>query len=832
MKSQPRAGFVRLSALTLALAAGTAFPAFAAHSGATSIGADSSGSLDNASGLDNKGAAGGDVGAILTDTLDFRTGPIDTRKELNLLAANDPFTVDKYYILQIDGPLTAIRQSQLEAAGVKLGQYLPNYAYVTKLERSSPAALRDLGFVSWVGTMKADWKLDPQLGLRPLTSQERLSDRAAGRALVSIVLHENASALDAVDEVNAVGGQVTDLEVVESDTYIEALIPLASAPQIASVESVMFIEEATEIVQRNDSNRWIAQSNVSPQTPVWNAGIQGQGQVAGHIDGPPAESHCMFDDSVAMGPTHRKIIAMRGGAGSDSHGTHTAGTLAGDNASYGVYTTNDGLAFRAKLSCTNLSIVTTAALETNLNAAYTDGARCHTNSWGDDGTTAYTSHCRQIDNHSFVKEDSLVLFAVTNTSTLKTPENAKNCVAVGASGDNPSQGNFCSGGTGPTNDGRRKPEAFLPGCNTTSANSSTSCGTTTMTGTSMACPAVTGAAVLVRQYFTDGYYPTGAAVLANAFIPSSALIKATLLNSCVDMSGISGYPSNQEGWGRVLLDNALYFPGNTSKLLTYDVRNATGFTTGQSTTYTFSVNTDNAPLKITLVWTEPAAAVNANPAYINDLNLTVTDPLSNTYRGNVFTSGQSATGGSADTKNNVEMVLRSSPVPGQYSVTVTGAAVNSATKQGYALVITGDVSSCTAPTINTPPANQTVNVYAPASFTVSASGTSLAYQWKKDDVIIPGANGDTYTIPSATLSDEGGYSVTVSNSCGTQTTAAASLNVTCLADFDNSGFVDIEDYDAFVAAFEAGDPSADIDNSGFVDVEDFSMYVPLFEAGC
>ncbi|MCK6476330.1 MAG: hypothetical protein L6Q35_05820 [Phycisphaerales bacterium] len=54
----------------------------------------------------------------------------------------------------------------------------------------------------------------------------------------------------------------------------------------------------------------------------------------------------------------------------------------------------------------------------------------------------------------------------------------------------------------------------------------------------------------------------------------------------------------------------------------------------------------------------------------------------------------------------------------------------------------------------------------------------------------------------------------------------------CPADFDGSGFVDIEDYDAFVVAFEAGDDTADFDGSGFVDVEDFTAFVLAFEAGC
>jgi hypothetical protein len=54
----------------------------------------------------------------------------------------------------------------------------------------------------------------------------------------------------------------------------------------------------------------------------------------------------------------------------------------------------------------------------------------------------------------------------------------------------------------------------------------------------------------------------------------------------------------------------------------------------------------------------------------------------------------------------------------------------------------------------------------------------------------------------------------------------------CRSDFDLTGFVDTDDFDAFVEAFEAGHPSADVDMSGFVDTEDFDTFVHYFELGC
>ncbi len=56
--------------------------------------------------------------------------------------------------------------------------------------------------------------------------------------------------------------------------------------------------------------------------------------------------------------------------------------------------------------------------------------------------------------------------------------------------------------------------------------------------------------------------------------------------------------------------------------------------------------------------------------------------------------------------------------------------------------------------------------------------------------------------------------------------------ISCPADFDNSGFVDTDDFTAFVVAFEAGTDNADFDGSGFVDTDDYDAFVGAFEAGC
>ena len=52
----------------------------------------------------------------------------------------------------------------------------------------------------------------------------------------------------------------------------------------------------------------------------------------------------------------------------------------------------------------------------------------------------------------------------------------------------------------------------------------------------MSTPVVAGAVALVRQYFVEGWYPTGVAVAANAYTPSGPLLKAVMLGEIAILS--------------------------------------------------------------------------------------------------------------------------------------------------------------------------------------------------------------------------------------------------------------------------------------------------------
>lgn len=84
---------------------------------------------------------------------------------------------------------------------------------------------------------------------------------------------------------------------------------------------------------------------------------------------------------------------------------------------------------------------------------------------------------------------------------------------------------------------------------------------------------------------------------------------------------------------------------------------------------------------------------------------------------------------------------------------------------------------CIAPAITTQPAAQAACIGGNASFTVTATGTGLTYQWRKGGVNIAGATNATYTITGVAAGDAANYDVVISNGCGTATSNAVALSL-------------------------------------------------------
>ena len=107
-----------------------------------------------------------------------------------------------------------------------------------------------------------------------------------------------------------------------------------------------------------------------------------------------------------------------------------------------------------------------------------------------------------------------------------------------------------------------------------------------------------------------------------------------------------------------------------------------------------------------------------------------------------------------------------------YSLTNVTDANCSAAGSGNAIVT---VNSATA--ITTQPVSLTRNAGQSASFSVTATGTGLSYQWRKNGSNLSGAMASSYTIASVTAADAGNYDVVVTGTCGSVTSNVAVLTV-------------------------------------------------------
>jgi len=602
------------------------------------------------------------------------------------------------YLIQFDRSLSEADREAVGRAGGDLLVYIPNNAWIMRADAANYDVIKNLGFVRWVGLYESQYKVSNEIGSRPFKGLDRVFEQASGRYQLAISLLDGVSYQAAATAAESLGMEILEINADGRSAMILARGNRNQVSSLAEHPDILFIDEASEATPRNDLTRWVIQSNVSNSQPIWDQGLHGEGQIGGLIDGRMYISHDQFRDPVnnTPGPNHRKVLAYlsSNGQGSDSHGTHTAGTFVGDRIPINGQTFRNGMAYAAKLAFRNLGDISSSNLLTRFNEMYGYGARVYSNSWGDDGTRNYTSWSRAIDEFSWNNEEVCVAFAVSNGSQATTPENGKSCLAVGATQQANSQQNHGSGGTGPTLDGRRKPEIYSPGVNIWSALAGTASSWTQMTGTSMACPSISGMSLLVRQYYSEGWLETGKKNVAKGFTPSGALIRSTILNGGVDMTGVSGYPSNREGWGRLLLNNALFFAGETARLLAYDRRNANGMTAGQEDVYYVVVRNASVPLKIVMSFTDYPGTVNASNPVVNDMDLTVVGPTGTTWIGNDFntSTGESKTGGAVDAKNSTEVVLLKVPAKGIYRIKVKCQTLNNGTKQGYAMTVSGGVN--------------------------------------------------------------------------------------------------------------------------------------------
>jgi subtilase family protein/flagellar hook capping protein FlgD len=630
-------------------------------------------------------------------------------------------------------------RAAIQSAGGRVVSAIADHTFLTRLPAS--ASLEVGGPIGWVGGFEPAYKLSRALArtTEPLVTVEAL-------------VFADADLEATAQRARALGGEVLLTSDNGTNKQLRARLPGAALGALARIEAIAWIEPFVDTLPANDRVQWVVQTGVNGDRKLWDMGIHGEGQFVCITDSGIDMSHEMFNDPATPittwsdPPGHRRLIAYEMGSlnpnvtfgdhnGADWHGTHVASTVAGSDAGIGT-SPYDGVAPGAKIWFEDLSgptLINSMDPFPDLNDLFQpswDGNGSGTphiacNAWGQPTDGAYTLDAREVDQFMWAHQDYLIFFANGDqgpSGRVGSPASAKNCVSVGATGNGTSENLFYAPSSpGPTDDGRRKPTLVAPGDGVMSAGQGPA-NYSAASGTSMATAAAVGAATLIRQYCTDGWYPTRTHVPANALYPSSALLKAMLIAS-TDRS-LTGHtaPDDQIGNGRVDAANVCFFAGDPRRAQLVD--ELTGLGRGQALEYTVTVQNGVKPMRVVLCWIDYPGDPSSAVQLVNDLDLTVRRG-SEIYQGNVFAGGTSVTGGSADHINVEETVVLPAPGPGVWTVRVEAPSVAFG-PQPFAVCVTVDDSPASG--VEPPP----------LAFSLALTGPNPA----------PGSAGYSFALPA------------------------------------------------------------------------------------
>ena len=647
-------------------------------------------------------------------------------------------------LVQFDGPIKQEWLESLAAAGVQPLQYIAPFSYVVWADGAALAQARQRsGAVRWSGDFLAKYKTaNVNDGLRRGEQQWRA------------MLYRGAGIADAALRASGVSvgrRRVIDrqFEIVELDgANAQALEQLAQMPGLYALDPV-----PRDGGKRAELANQITANNLGPTSlPVpgylaWlgSAGVTGNGVKIANVDGGIFDTH---PDLVGrMLPCTGDTC---GGAATDDHGTHTAGIMAGDGSSG----SNDANGFRRGLGMApgaklveqvyDPTFTEAGGMLKLMRQSHDNGADLSGNSWGPGASPrGYDADTRQVDvgtrdTKPDIAGDQPLTYVLSimngygGTSSQGSPDEAKNVITVGSTKAQTNTGAAIpqfndlsdNSGHGPALDGRRIPHMVAPGCSVDSPVSATGYGF--KCGTSMASPQVSGLSALFIEKYRNAH--AGAS-------PSTALIKAALIAASMDLNGnfdadgvaLGHRPDSRQGWGRVRAD---WLISPATPVLYYDQNTRVFDNTGENWTLSVAPADPARPVQIVLAYTDaPGHGLGGTtPAWNNDLDLSV-GVGSSLYLGNVFgADGNSATGGTADNRNNVESVVLTPAAlaGGAMEVRVAATNINSdalpnsgdSTDQDFALVCINCVSQPDY-ALNIPDSTQEV-------CTTSATTTSYA----------------------------------------------------------------------------------------------------------
>ncbi|MFL6247541.1 MAG: S8 family serine peptidase [Thermoanaerobaculia bacterium] len=681
------------------------------------------------------------------------------------LKEHDTGVEARYYLVQFRGPIRDEWIASLQSSGAEAIQYVPQNAMIVHATPSQIARAARGPEVRWSDLLHPAYKLSKDLSWMLGAPLQRVQqDRQRYR--VAIFSNENLDVATA--QIASRGGHIENIDAHPNLYFRLALIDFDTArlDELASLREVARIETWYPAVPEDERSNQIIAGNFSGTTVpsagyatfLTARGVNGTGIAVGVVDDGVDTAEMHLTGRVTDNATIRRGAA----AGADGHGHHDAAIIAGQCAhnDAGGFNMGGGIAPQAHII--NIPFLRSGYTGSDLRAqadivetvaANGQPGTISSNSWGAGLTPSYGSLEALMDtlvhdasSTTAGQQPLAMIFSAGNSgpgaSTITSPKAAKNILVVGATENyRPAQSGGSACGTinadnidevgcfssrGPAEDGRIRPDVVAPGTWIASALAGPNplwgnidANHRYSTGTSQAAPHVAGATALIQQWWKASHAGQ---------LPAPALSKALIINGAVDPTAdAAGFvPNNSEGWGRVNLTKVV-----ASGIATiYNNQENVLTTVGQTYSVGGTISSAAQPFRVTLVWSDAPGAAGANPALVNNLDLEVT-VAGNTFKGNIFTNGQSTAGGASDTINNVEAVYLPAGVTGNFVVTIRASALGGdgaqgtgdSTDQHFALVIFNG-NTCASPLPPSPAAVTNGNNRIDVSWSAVSGATS------------------------------------------------------------------------------------------------------------
>ncbi len=591
----------------------------------------------------------------------FITGNNIERQTFKKENINAALFNNKYYVLvQFNKlPSVAIRQ-KLGAAGIELHTYLPDRAFLCSINSNFDfSRAKNFDIIS-INTLPTFYKINDEV-----IAYKASANKTQAQA-IALTYFENLDKATVTAALKKAGAFILKQKSLADGMvlieYNKAVIDsVAALPFIISMEMQLLQDQLL-----NDTSR--AAHAVTGLNAQAGKNLNGKGVTIGVGDDADISTHIDFAG---------RLISRTPGPPSN-HGTHTSGTSAGAGIINPKYR---GMASKATIINQYFSdiIFNAAAYITDYNMVATNNSY-HTANNGCSGERVYNSLSRYADAQMYNNDKLQHVFASgndgaqtcspypTSFGTVKSGwQCSKNILTVGAL--NVTNNTIASfSGRGPTQDGRIKPEITADGVSVRSSISFNRYGYNS--GTSMACPAVTGSVALMYERYRQTH--TGAD-------PKSALIKAIACNTAEDL-GNAG-PDYTYGFGMLNTRRAVEAI-DSSRYFLNTVAGENG------STHNITVPANTRQLKVMLYWNDAAASSSALPSLVNDLDLTVIEPSTTLRRPLILNSASGSVNNVAvegsDHINNIEQVVINNPVAGVYTASVYGFNVPSGSQE-YAL---------------------------------------------------------------------------------------------------------------------------------------------------